>query len=122
MNLVASWHIGKRWSLFANWNFHSGNRITFPSHYIVVNGNRRYLYDAPYNTALPAYHRLDLGADFLTEFRSGRSLKVNLSIYNAYNHLNASLAFLRTGKDGTFSGMAYGLVPVIPTFSVTYKF
>ena len=122
VNLVASWHIGKRWSLFANWNFHSGNRITFPSHYIVVNGNRRYLYDAPYNTALPAYHRLDLGADFLTEFRSGRSLKVNLSIYNAYNHLNASLAFLRTGKDGTFSGMAYGLVPVIPTFSVTYKF
>lgn len=122
VNLVASWHIGKRWSLFANWNFHSGNRITFPSHYIVVNGNRRYLYDAPYNTALPAYHRLDLGADFLTEFRNGRSLKVNLSIYNAYNHLNASLAFLRTGKDGTFSGMAYGLVPVIPTFSVTYKF
>lgn len=122
VNLVASWHIGKRWSLFANWNFHSGNRITFPSHYIVVNGNRRYLYDAPYNTALPAYHRLDLGADFLTMFRNGRSLKVNLSIYNAYNHLNASLAFLRTGKDGTFSGMAYGLVPVIPTFSVTYKF
>lgn len=122
LNLVASWHIGKRWSLFANWNFHSGNRITLPSHYIVVNGNRRHLYDAPYNTALPAYHRLDLGADFLTMFRNGRSLKINLSVYNAYNHLNASLAFLRSERDGTFSGMAYGLVPIIPTFSVTYKF
>ena len=122
INLVASWHIGKHWDVFANWNYHSGNRITFPSHYIEVNGARRYLYDAPYNTALPAYHRLDLGVDFATVFRSGHSLKVNLSVYNAYNHLNASLAFLRTRSDGTFSGMAYGLVPIIPTFTVTYKF
>ena len=122
INLVASWHIGEHWDVFANWNYHSGNRITFPSHYIEVNGARRYLYDAPYNTALPAYHRLDLGVDFTTVFRSGRSLKVNLSVYNAYNHLNASLAFLRTHNDGTFSGMAYGLVPIIPTFTVTYKF
>ena len=60
--------------------------------------------------------------DFTTTFRNGHGLKVNLSIYNTYNHLNASLAFLRTDKDGNFSGMAYGLIPIIPTFTVTYKF
>ncbi|MBP3203154.1 MAG: TonB-dependent receptor plug domain-containing protein [Bacteroidales bacterium] len=122
LNLVASWHFAKHWELFANWNFHSGNRITFPSHYIEKDGQRIYLYDAPYNTLLPHYHRLDLGIDYGTTFRSGHSLRVNLSIYNAYNHLNASLAFLRTNADGSFSGMAYGLIPIIPTLTATYKF
>jgi len=122
VNLVASWHFAKRWEAFANWNYHSGNRITFPSHYIEVDGKKRYLYDAPYNMQLPDYHRLDVGVDFTTVFRNGHSLKVNLSVYNTYNHLNASLAFLHTDKDGKFSGMAYGLIPIIPTFTVTYKF
>ena len=122
VNLVASWHFARRWELFANWNYHSGNRITFPSHYLEENGSRRYLYDQPYNTALPDYHRLDVGLDFSTAFRNGHVLKFNLSVYNVYNHLNASLAFLETKEDGSFTGMAYGLVPIIPTLTVTYRF
>ncbi|MBO5596660.1 MAG: TonB-dependent receptor plug domain-containing protein [Bacteroidales bacterium] len=122
INLVASWRFAKRWEAFANWNYHTGNRITFPSHYIEVDGKRRYLYDSPYNMQLPDYHRLDIGVDFSTTFRNGHGLKVNLSIYNTYNHLNASLALLRTDQNGNFSGMSYGLIPIIPTFTVTYKF
>ena len=122
INLVASWRFARHWEVFANWNYHSGNRITFPSHYIQQAAGRKYLYDKPYNTRLPAYHRLDLGLDFSTTFRSGHSLKLNLSVYNAYNHLNASMAFLQTRPDGTFSGMAYGLIPIIPTLTATFKF
>lgn len=122
VNLVASWHFAKHWEVFANWNYHTGNRITFPSHFIVVDGKNKYLYDAPYNTKLPDYHRLDLGVDYSTTFRNGHSLKLNLSIYNTYNHLNASMAFLQTNADGSFSGLAYGLVPIIPTITATYKF
>ena len=122
INLVASWRFAKNWSLFANWNFHSGNRITFPSHFIETDGGRKYVFDAPYNTQLPAYHRLDVGLDWAKTFDNGHGLSFNLSVYNAYNHLNASMAFLETHNDGTFSGMAYGLIPIIPTVSVTYKF
>ena len=122
VNLVASWHFAKNWELFANWNYHSGNRITFPSHYIDVYGERRYLYESPYNAQLPDYHRLDVGLDYAKTLRSGRKFKMNISVYNAYNHLNASLAFLQTNEDGTFSGMAYGLVPIIPTIGFTYQF
>ena len=122
VNLVASWHFAKHWDFFANWNYHTGNRITFPSHFIDVDGKAKYLYDAPYNTRLPDYHRLDVGVDFSTTFRNGHSLKLNLSVYNAYNHLNASMAFLQTNPDGSFSGLAYGLVPIIPTVTATYKF
>ena len=122
INLIASWHFAKHWEVFANWNYHSGNRITFPSHYIDAAGKRKYLYDRPYNTQLPDYHRLDLGLDFSTTFPNGHGLKINLSVYNAYNHLNASMAFLQTDNDGNFSGLAYGLVPIIPTITATYKF
>ena len=60
--------------------------------------------------------------DWAKTFGNGHSLSINLSVYNAYNHLNASLAFLESHADGTFSGMAYGLIPIIPTISATYKF
>ncbi len=123
INLVASWHFARHWEVFANWNYHTGNRITFPSHVVEAeDGGRRYLYDSPYNTRLPDYHRLDLGLDFATTFPNGNKLKVNLSVYNAYNHLNASMAVLESDAEGHFSGMAYGLVPIIPTITATYSF
>ena len=107
-----------------NWNWHSGNRITFPSHIVKENGSEtgRYVYDAPYNTKLPDYHRLDLSLDGHFKTRRGRSFGVNLSVYNAYNRKNASLALLTTDKDGNYSGLAYGLVPIIPTLSFNYRF
>ena len=122
LNLVVSWHFARNWNVFANWNFHSGNRVTFPSHFLETEGERTYIYDAPYNTELPAYHRLDVGLDWAKTFGNGHTLSFNLSVYNAYNHLNASLAFLEPHEDGTFSGTAYGLIPIIPTLSVSYKF
>ena len=123
INLVASWHFARHWELFANWNYHTGNRITFPSHVVEgADGGRRYLYDSPYNTRLPDYHRLDVGMEFATTFPRGQQIRVNLSVYNAYNHLNASMAFLETDEEGRFHGMAYGLVPMIPTLTATFAF
>lgn len=122
INLVASWRFARHWELFASWNYHSGNRITFPSHYIEADGKRTLLYDSPYNTPLPDYHRLDAGLDFSATFKNGNTLKVNLSVYNAYNKANASMAFLESDADGNYRGMAYGLIPIIPTITVSYKF
>ena len=122
INLVASWHVSSHWDLFADWNYHSGNRITFPSHYVEDENGRRYLYDQPYNTRLPAYHRLDAGADYHKVLKNGNTFKINISVYNAYNHLNASMAFLTSDKDGNYSGLALGMVPIIPTITFTYKF
>ena len=122
INLVASWHFARNWEVFADWNFHNGNRITFPSHYVEDENGRRYLYDQPYNTQMPAYHRLDAGLEYTKVRQNGHTFKMNISVYNVYNHLNASMAFLVTDNNGNFSGMAYGLVPIIPTITFTYKF
>ena len=123
INLVGTWRPGKHWSLYFNWNYHTGNRITLPSHVIYFEkGSSSMLYQAPYNSKLPDYHRLDVGVDFKTEIWNGKQLGLNLSIYNVYNHLNASFAMLQTDEKGEYIGMAYGLVPIIPTLSASLKF
>lgn len=124
VNLVGTWRPLKGLSVYFNWNYHTGNRITLPTHVIAI-GENAYtdmLFQAPYNSKLPDYHRLDVGADFVAPLGKGRSLDFNISIYNVYNHLNASFAMLDHDEKGDYIGMAYGLVPIIPTLSVGYRF
>ncbi|MBO4671799.1 MAG: TonB-dependent receptor plug domain-containing protein [Bacteroidales bacterium] len=124
INLVGTWRPTKRFSLYFNWNYHSGNRITLPSHVVTYSPypNPTMLYESPYNAQLPDYHRLDVGADLSFFNKKGHRWNFNLSIYNVYNHLNASFATLDTDENGDYIGMAYGLVPIIPTLSVSYRF
>lgn len=124
INLVGTWRPIKGMSFYFNWNYHTGNRITLPTH-IVAYGPESVsdmLFQAPYNSKLPDYHRLDVGADFDIVFRNGKKLDFNFSIYNVYNHLNAAIAMLDRDENGNYYGLAYGLVPIIPTVSVGYKF
>lgn len=123
INLVGTWRPTKRWNIFFNWNYHSGNRITLPSHVVQHDqGTSAMLYEAPYNAKLPDYHRLDVGADFRIHVGEKTELDLNLNIYNVYNHLNAAFAMLDTDENGNYIGMAYGLVPIIPTIGATLKF
>ena len=123
INLIGSWRPNRHWSFFFNWNYHSGNRITFPSHVIMYRDRvSSMLYESPYNTALPDYHRLDVGIDYSRYTRKGRRWNLNLSVYNVYNHMNASFAMLDVDENDHYYGLAYGLVPIIPTLSISYKF
>ena len=124
VNLVGTWRPFKHLSLFFNWNYHSGNRITLPSHVVYYHKDvmSDSFFQSPYNYSLPDYHRLDVGADLSTVFHNGSSLNFNISVYNVYNHLNAAFAILDHDENNEYIGMAYGLVPIIPTISVGYKF
>jgi hypothetical protein len=123
VNLIGTWRPTKRWNVYFNWNYHSGNRITLPSHVIRhEQGTSSMLYEAPYNAKLPDYHRLDVGADFRIFAGERTELDFNLNIYNVYNHVNAAFGILDTDEKGNYIGMAYGLVPIIPTLGATFKF
>ena len=123
INLVGTWRPKKGISLYWNWNYHSGNRITLPTHVINYgNTSSAMLYQSPYNSSLPDYHRLDIGADFSRKLSNGKEFSLNVSIYNVYNHLNAAFAMLDRDSKGKYYGKAYGLVPIIPTLSAGFKF
>ena len=72
---------------------------------------------------MPSYHRLDLGVNFRKKTYSGYESIWNISIYNAYCRMNPFLLIDASfNKDGVFQGTAVGIVPIIPSFSYTFRF
>lgn len=130
--------MSRKVSMTAAWTYHSGNRVTLPVGFgympILPEGDNKvtcdYIYDAPNNFSLPAYHRLDIGFDFRHKSKKGREHIWNLSVYNAYCHLNPLFVELNpdwySKPDGTYDykikAWAEGYIPIIPSFSYTVKF
>lgn len=115
---------------YAAWNYHSGDRATVPTQY--VNGpsfpgtsntsEPELIYEKPNNITLPAYHRLDLGANFRHTTKRGFERVWNISVYNAYSRMNAFYTRIERLPDGGFRGKGFGIFPVIPSFCYTLKF
>ena len=119
LNLLFSYQIIKALQLNANWSYHTGNRITFPTN---VTPDGTFLYSEPHNFTLPHYHRLDLALSYSVFMKKSQALQFDLSIYNVYNHKNAFFAYLEPDGEGGFDGKAYSIMPIFPTLSITYKF
>ena len=117
-------------SVYAAWVCRTGNRMSLPVSYVPQPslpgedryGEGGYVYDKPNNLTLPAYHRLDVGADFRSITRRGHERIWNISIYNAYCHLNTLYVDVDRQSDGTFVAHSRGYVPIVPSFSYTIKF
>lgn len=131
LDLSAHWHISKRVTAMAAWTYHSGNRITLPRHYavlpIIPDGSMviqpGYIYEEPNNFRMPAYHRLDAGFDFHRTGRKGRQHIWNLSVYNAYCRFNTIFVEVRQNwYNNAFTAYSWGAIPIIPSFSYTFKF
>ena len=71
---------------------------------------------------MPAYHRLDVGFNFKKTTRRGNESIWNLSVYNAYCRMNPIWAVVEYDGKGKFVGKAYGMIPIIPSFSYTLRF
>ena len=133
ITLTATRRFGKRFEMYAGWNFNSGGWMTAESHAIPTDkiGERpETFYEVPNNIKLPCYHRLDLGFNFRKTTKRGNESIWNLSIYNVYCNMNPIVAYMDEMYEFTkenmtglkFVGEAFGIVPVIPSFSYTLKF
>lgn len=135
INLSATQKLGKRTEMYAGWTFHSGNRMTLPDQIIAIPDayggyDHSVVYTSPNNAILPAYHRLDVGFNFHKTTRRGNESIWNLSVYNAYCHMNAINAYVMLRYDSENHGAdplssyseMQGWIPIIPTFSYTLKF
>jgi len=74
------------------------------------------------NFRMPAYHRLDVGINFHRHKHWGE-LIYNISVYNAYDRLNAFFVYMGS-NDATGAPQLKKLVlfPILPSFSVNFKF
>ena len=129
INISLSHDFSQRISLYAAWTFHSGNRVTMPVGYTIqpnIPGDNKYSYDyifdRPNNFSLPAYHRMDIGANFRHTTRHGKEGIWNVSLYNAYCHLNTMYVKVRLDDNNKFQIKSHGYIPITPSVSYTLKF
>lgn len=79
---------------------------------------------------MPAYHRLDLGMNIYQNLKKGRKGIWNISLYNAYCHMNAltikkeNYNFKGDDNYHTYNRAfkTLGLIPLIPSVSYTFIF
>ena len=141
LTLNGVWRPSPKFELYAGWTYHSGNRMTAVSHVIGTQQTSTWIdwetgeeqeyiyytyeeiYDSPNNLKLPDYHRLDLGFNFHRTTKRGNEVVWNVSVYNAYCRMNPLFGGVeRHGDDNHFTGVYYGIIPIIPTFSYTLNF
>lgn len=129
INIVGRYQLGRHSSMYAAWTYHSGNRMTLPTQYANTpmlpgdqQGDTGYFYEMPNNIGMPAYHRLDVGFDFHKLTKRHHERIWNISLYNAYCHLNTMYANINQDDDGKFYSKCRGYIPIIPSVSYTIKF
>lgn len=130
LNLSINYEISNRIDINGTWTYHSGNRMSLPSNSFVLPNmpgshpsyDTAYRFPSPNNAALPAYHRLDIGANFQHQTSKGRERIWNVSLYNAYCHLNTMYVDVKQDNKGKFRARCNGYIPIIPSVSYTYKF
>ena len=147
INLTLTYRPSRKVDLYAGWLFHTGSRITIPTQeltrefYMEESPGDRWRPDnssilseefvGPYNLRIAPYHRLDLGANFRHVTKRGNEAIWNVSIYNAYCHMNPITATtddvvnISFPKEAVYYGHSFigiSVIPIIPTFSYTLKF
>ncbi|MDQ3047521.1 MAG: TonB-dependent receptor [Bacteroidota bacterium] len=63
-SVVLSYDLSKKWTFAAIFVYGTGNAITIPTSYYVIDGNITYDYSERNAYRMPAYHRLDLSATY----------------------------------------------------------
>lgn len=137
LNIALVYHISRKVELSAAWTYLSGNRVTvaLDSYPVPDPGDVPSFYpgaDTGWQNEpifrrnavkLGDYHRLDLGLNIYRHTKKGHLGIWNISLYNAYCRLNPfRIESLEKNADGSWRAIQEGYVPLIPSFSYTYKF
>lgn len=150
ININVAYKLNEKIDLNAGWTYMTGNRLTLSMYNYDIPGSL--FPDAPSvgysgygdeiegigyypernNVRMPAYHRLDIGMNINKPYSNGRRGVWNISIYNAYCHINPltikkdnynDLILYSSKTDGWHRAFkTLGLIPIVPSVSYTYIF
>jgi hypothetical protein len=129
MTVVAMYALNKKWKLSSTFVYGSGNAVTLPQRFYIVEGVLTQEYSRINEYRLPAYHRIDVAAIFTPKKNENRAWKSEwvFSIYNVYNRQNPYfIYFIQEGSalSGSLEVQAkqVSLFPVIPSITWNFKF
>lgn len=133
LNVSLHCKISKKTEMYAAWICRTGNRFSMPTQWIAVPGvpdgkmgskyvSYKLIYEEPNNLVLPLYHRLDVGFNFHHITKKGHERIWNLSLYNAYCHINTLYTELKFDNAEQPRLRTMGFIPIVPSVSYTIKF
>jgi hypothetical protein len=130
LSVALSYDITDKWDIGIVFVYGTGNAVTIGTQgYYSVSaeianfyGNSTLInYDQLNGYRLPAYHRLDIGANRKKEKKYGMST-LSLSVYNVYNRLNPFFVYKGYNNSGNPALMGTSLFPIIPSVSWNFQF
>ena len=119
--------LGENVEFSTNFEFGSGTPITIPSRssFNYIDENDRLtvvrVFTELNNDELPAYHRLDLGFNFYSDYKWGKT-KLTLGLYNAYGRTNPLYVDEVINADLSIRYEQFFLFKFLPTFSYGISF
>jgi len=123
ISIVGIYEVTPRLSLSTSWVYNTGDAVTFPTGKYFIDGNLVNLYSDRNGDRMPDYHRLDLGATLkLNTRKESNSSELNLSLYNAYNRLNAYTITFDENQAGTTEATRLALFGIVPSLTWNFKF
>ncbi len=124
LSLVGSYSINNRWDVSANLVYSTGRPITYPDGRYTFNGITVPNYSNRNGARTPAYHRLDLSANYiLTKGEKRWESSLSFGVYNVYGRRNAfSVFFQQNEDDPTITEAVQLSIFAIPIPYITYNF
>lgn len=128
LSLALTYEIDDYWDLGLVFVYGTGNAVTLGSqNYSVAPGLFNYSgyyinnFEQLNGYRMPAYHRMDIGANYKKDKDWGHSV-FSFSIYNAYNRQNPFMIYTGVNNAGDPALMQISLFPLIPSISWKFQF
>jgi len=127
LSIVGNYALTPKWKMGAVFVYGTGNAISLPERFYVMNGVLNQEYSRINQYRMRAYHRLDLSMTYTPVQRSQRKVKSQwvFSLYNVYSRFNPYFIYFDqegsiAGGDLKVSAKQVSLFPILP--SVTWNF
>ncbi len=117
LSVIAMYQANNRLSFSSVFVYATGNRLNLPVSWFIID-NKYVLEYGKYNAfEMPAYHRLDISANYKLKKWHNIESELNFSVYNVYNRANPYMVNFSARTQKIY--MNY-LLPIIPSFSWTF--
>ena len=129
LSVVANYDINKKWKFGAVFVYGTGNAITLPERFYIINGVLTQEYSKLNQYRQKAYHRLDFSATYTPVPKKKRKVTGYwvFSIYNVYSRLNPYFIYFdQSGSpvngDVKVEARQVSLFPILPAVTWNFKF
>ena len=129
LSIVANYDINKQWKAGAVFVYGTGNAITLPERFYVINGVLTQEYSRLNQYRMKAYHRMDVSLTYVPIPKKKKKVSSYwvFSIYNLYSRLNPYFIYYdQTGSitngNVEVSAKQVSLFPILPAITWNFKF